>query len=67
VFAGLIGAYALAITSGVPVVHPEREPVEGIALVTKAIEALGLVAATILLRRRPRAAIAFDLPLSKGT
>jgi drug/metabolite transporter (DMT)-like permease len=45
VFAGLIGSYLLAITTGVPLLHPEREPVEGLALFTKAIEAVGLVLA----------------------
>lgn len=51
VFAGLIGSYALAATTGVPVLHPEVEPVEGLALATKAIEAVGLVAAAAALRR----------------
>jgi hypothetical protein len=46
---GLIVAYAFAITSGVPVLHPEPETVDGLAVATKAIEALGLVAATHLL------------------
>lgn len=47
-FAGLIGAYALAVTTGVPVLHPDAEPVDGLALFTKAVEATGLVAATRL-------------------
>ena len=47
--AGLIAAYAVAVTSGVPVLHPEIEPVDGLALATKAIEIVGLVAATHLL------------------
>ena len=47
-FAGLIGAYALAVTTGMPVLHPEVEPIEGLALFTKAIEALGLVVALSL-------------------
>ena len=38
-------SYALAITTGVPVLHPEPEPVDGLALATKAIEAVGLLAA----------------------
>jgi hypothetical protein len=33
-----------ATTTGIPLVHPEPEPVDGFALTTKAIEALGLVA-----------------------
>jgi hypothetical protein len=49
-FAGLIGSYALAVTTGVPLLHPEVEAVDGLALVTKAIEAAGLIAALLLLR-----------------
>jgi hypothetical protein len=45
VFAGLIAAYALAITVGVPVLHPDQEPADGLGLVTKAIELVGLAAA----------------------
>jgi hypothetical protein len=45
VFAGLIASYALVITTGFPVLHPESEPVDGLALFTKAIEAVGFVAA----------------------
>jgi len=51
VFVGLIGSYALAITIGVPVLHPDVEPVEGLALFTKAVDAVGLVTATTLIRR----------------
>jgi len=47
--AGLLVAYVLAITSGVPVLHPEAEPVGGLALGTKAVEVVGLVAAAHLL------------------
>jgi hypothetical protein len=50
-FAGLLGSYALAITTGFPVLHPDPEPVDGLALATKAIEALGLLVATRLLWR----------------
>jgi len=51
---GLIVSYALAITTGVPVLHPEVESVEGLALFTKAVEVAGLVAAAdLLLSRRP--------------
>ena len=38
-------SYALAITTGLPVLHPDPEPVDGLALATKAIEAAGLLAA----------------------
>ena len=43
----------LATTTGFPVLHPEPEPVDGLALATKAIEAVGLVTALSLLRHRP--------------
>jgi hypothetical protein len=56
VFLGLLASYGFAITSGLPVLHPEPEPVAGLALATKAIEALGLVAASSLLWR-PAAAL----------
>jgi hypothetical protein len=45
VFVGLLTAYGLAATTGVPVLHPEAEPVDGLALTTKAFEAAGLVTA----------------------
>jgi hypothetical protein len=51
VFTGLIVSYALAITIGVPVLHPEVEAVDGLALFTKAIEIAGLVTAASLVRR----------------
>lgn len=52
--AGLIAAYGLAVTTGVPLLHPAVEPVEGLALVTKAVEAIGLAAAALLvLQARP--------------
>jgi hypothetical protein len=62
-FGGLIASYALATTTGLPVLHPHPEPVDGLALVTKAIEAAGLLAASGLLRR-PR--VAATLPQPKG-
>ena len=48
---GLILAYALAVTTGLPLLHPEPEAVDGLALFTKAVEGVGLVAAITLLRR----------------
>jgi hypothetical protein len=63
-FAGLLASYVLATTTGLPVLHPDPEAVDGLALVTKAIEAAGLLAATSLLWR-PRIAMAFPQP--KGT
>jgi hypothetical protein len=52
VFAGLLASYALATTTGLPLLHPQPEPVDGLALATKAFEAVGLVTALNLLRRR---------------
>jgi hypothetical protein len=51
VFAGLIVSYALVITTGVPLLHPDVEAVDGLALFTKAVEAIGLVTAASLVRR----------------
>jgi hypothetical protein len=62
-FAGLLGSYALATTTGLPVLHPDPEPVDSLALATKAIEAAGLLAATSLLWRP----VAVTLPQPKGT
>jgi hypothetical protein len=45
VLGGLLASYVAATTSGVPLVHPDPEPVDGLALATKAIEAVGLLAA----------------------
>jgi hypothetical protein len=45
VLAGLLASYLLATTTGLPVLHPEPEAVDGLALATKAIEAAGLLAA----------------------
>jgi hypothetical protein len=56
VLAGLIAAYALAVTVGLPGLHPEPEPVDGLALFTKAVEAIGLGAGVHLLR--PKGVIA---------
>jgi hypothetical protein len=64
ILAGLLASYALAITTGLPVLHPQPEPVDGLALATKAIEAVGLLMATSLLWR-PRVATALSQP--KGT
>jgi drug/metabolite transporter (DMT)-like permease len=50
VFAGLIAAYVAVLVAGIPVLHPERESVDGLALFTKAVEAGGLVLAASLLR-----------------
>ena len=64
VFAGLIASYALVVTSGFPVLHPEPEAVDALALFTKAIEASGLVLAASLLTRP---SLAMTLTQPKGT
>ena len=66
VLLGLIASYLLAATTGLPVLHPDPEPVDGLALATKAIEAAGLLAALELLRHGRSAATATHLQ-PKGT
>ena len=66
ILAGLIGSYALAITTGLPVLQPDPEPVEGLAVATKVIEAVGLVAALRLLSRE-RPALALITPRREGS
>ena len=61
---GLLAAYALSVTTGLPLLHPEPEPVEGLAVFTKAIELIGLLAAWSLLRRER--AVALVTPQTKG-
>ena len=46
--AGLLVGYALAVTSGMPVLMPEPEPIDGLALATKAVELVGLFSALAL-------------------
>jgi len=65
VFAGLLGSYALATTVGLPPLHAEPEPVDGLALATKAFEVVGLVTAVNLLRRRHAVSLTSINP--KGT
>ena len=52
------------MTTGLPVLHPEPEPIDGLALLTKAIEAAGLLAASSLLGWQPAALV---LSQPKGT
>ena len=54
VLTGLIVSYALVLTTGVPGLHPEVEPLDGLALVTKLFEAAGALAALDLLRAPAR-------------
>lgn len=44
VLAGLLVLYAVAVTTGVPLLHPDVEPADGLGLVTKAVELVGLIA-----------------------
>ena len=62
---GLLVSYAFAITTGVPILHPDVEQVEVLALFTKAVEVAGLIAAADLLLgnlpdfiRHPKGALA---------
>jgi hypothetical protein len=64
VFAGLIASYALAVTTGIPVLHPDVDPLESLALATKAVEAAGLVLAAWGLRPKPHQRL--DLAHPKG-
>ena len=64
VLLGLIASYALVITIGFPVLHPEPEAADGLALFTKGVEAVGLVLAASLLRRP---SLSLTLPHPKGT
>ena len=52
--AGLIASYGLAITSGLPVLHPDPEPVEGLAVATKLVEGAGVLAAAYVVGRSGR-------------
>ncbi len=65
VLGGLIVSYAFAITNGLPVLHPDPESVDGLAIVTKAIEATGLLVASSLIWRRP--SVGLNLSRLKGT
>lgn len=45
---GLLTAYGLTVTSGLPLLHPQPEVVDSLALATKVVEAVGLVVACLL-------------------
>jgi hypothetical protein len=42
VLAGLVVSYGVAAATGIPVLHPEVDPVDRVAVLTKAVEVLGL-------------------------
>lgn len=67
VLAGLLVSYALATTTGLPLLHPEAEPVDGLALATKAVEAAGLFAAMRHLARSRQLTAAPSLPKGRLT
>jgi hypothetical protein len=67
VLAGLIVAYGLAHTTGVPALHPEVEPADGLGLATKAVELVGLAAAAHLTAARRPAGRLTRLHQPKGT
>ena len=67
VFAGLIASYLLAVTTGVPVLHPDVEPVDGLALFTKAVEITGLVNAASQIRRTSFVLLRLDQPKGMTT
>ncbi len=48
VLVGLLVAYAFAVTTGVPVLHPDVEPGDGLGPATKAVELVGVAAALLL-------------------
>lgn len=66
VLVGLLASYLFAVTTGLPVLHPQPEPIDGLALFTKAIETGGLLAAVHLLWRG-RPALALTVPQPEGT
>jgi hypothetical protein len=60
VLTGLLVSYALVVWRGLPVLHPETEPLNALALTTKAIEGVGLIVA-LSLASRPRRAAHFSI------
>jgi hypothetical protein len=67
VLGALLASYALATTTGMPVLHPDREPVDGLALATKAAEGVGLLLALDLLRRSSPRRAPQVLPRTEGS
>jgi len=65
VLAGLLASYAFAVTTGLPLIHPQAEPIDDLALFTKATELFGLLAAVSVLRRG-RAVTVSTLQRAKG-
>jgi hypothetical protein len=65
VLGGLLVSYAFAVTTGVPGLHPDPDTIGGLALFTKAIEIVGLLATAHLLLRA-RAGVPFISPRPRG-
>ena len=62
--AGLIASWVLAVTTGVPLLHPHAEGVEAVAVLTKAVEVVGLLAAVrLVLRERSVATVVRPIPV----
>ena len=66
VVAALLAAYALAVTTGVPVLHPEQESVDALALFTKAVELLGLAVAVDVIRTSRPVQLPFPVKQPEG-
>jgi hypothetical protein len=62
VLAGAIAAHALAISSGLPLLHPEPDPVDLVGVLTKTVEFGGLALALDLARRRAAAGAVIPTP-----
>ena len=65
VLAGLLASYGFAATTGIPLIHPDQESIEPLALATKAVEGVGLLAALHLIGRG-RLAVASGFTQTKG-
>jgi hypothetical protein len=62
VLLGLVVSYAVASTSGIPILHPDVDPVDTLGVMTKAVEVLGLGLALQL--RRPAKGRTIPMPLA---
>jgi len=49
-FVGLIVSYMVASTRGIAILHPDRDPVDAVGLITKAVELLGTALAVSIVR-----------------
>ena len=63
ILGGLIVSYVFATTTGVPILQPEPEAVDSLALVTKAIELAGIAAAASVVLGRVAAGVKPSRPI----